>query len=199
MTIDCYGTMWDKTIKLPAYPCLGFTRLNGMGLGGICESDLQCAMTHIIFQGICGRPGFISDPTVDESQNSIILAHCLGTSRMDGPYRPADPYKLRTVMERREGVVPQVEMQIGRKVTQAKLIGTDKLLYFTGEIIGSPVSLGDDRGCRTKIDVRVDGSVTKLWKNWSNGLHRQTCYEDISKDLERFCRFTEIELIDEAV
>jgi len=44
MTVDCYGTMWDKTIKLPAYPCVGFARLNNMGLGGICESDLQSAM-----------------------------------------------------------------------------------------------------------------------------------------------------------
>jgi hypothetical protein len=100
MTIDCYGTMWDKTIKLPAYPCVGFTRLNNMGLGGICESDLQSAMTHIIFQGLSGKPGFISDPTVDESNNSIILAHCLGTTKMDGPDGHAAPYKLRTVMER---------------------------------------------------------------------------------------------------
>jgi hypothetical protein len=37
LTVDCYGSMWDKTIKLPAYPCLGFSRLNGIGLGGICE------------------------------------------------------------------------------------------------------------------------------------------------------------------
>ncbi|MGQ9801500.1 MAG: hypothetical protein ACUVRL_07550 [Candidatus Saccharicenans sp.] len=31
LTVDCYGTMWDKTIKLPAYPCLGFCRLNNRG------------------------------------------------------------------------------------------------------------------------------------------------------------------------
>ena len=85
MTVDCYGTMWDKTIKLPAYPCVGFSRLNNMGYGGICESDLQCALTHIIFQGLVGRPGFISDPTVDESTNSIVLAHCMGTVKMEGP------------------------------------------------------------------------------------------------------------------
>ncbi|MDH4241082.1 MAG: hypothetical protein OEW48_16105, partial [Phycisphaerae bacterium] len=91
MTVDCYGTMWDKTIKLPAYPCLGFSRLNCMGLGGICESDLQSAMTHIIFQGLAGKPGFISDPTVDESTNTIILAHCMGTPKMDGPAGPAAP------------------------------------------------------------------------------------------------------------
>jgi hypothetical protein len=199
MTVDCYGTMWDKTIRLPAYPCFGFGRLNSMGLGGICESDLRSAMTHIVFQGLVGRPGFISDPTVDESKDSIILAHCLGTPKMDGPDKPAAPYKLRTVMERQEGVVPQVKMRIGEKVTQALLIGTNRLLYFTGEIIDTPVGLEVDRGCRTKITVKVDGDIEKLWKNWSQGLHRQTCYGNITKELEYFCRFKEIEMVNEAV
>jgi len=199
MTVDCYGTMWDQTIKLPAYPCLGFARLNNIGLGGICESDLRCAMTHIIFQGLAGRPGFISDPTVDESNNSIILAHCLGTPKMDGPDGPAAPYKLRTIMERRQGVVPQAEMRIGEKVTQAILIGADSLLYFTGQIIDAPVSLKDDRGCRTKITVKVDGDITQLWKNWSHGLHRQTVYGDITKELGFFCRFNDIKMVNEAV
>jgi len=146
-----------------------------------------------------GKPGFISDPTVDESNNSIILAHCLGTPKMDGPDGPAAPYKLRTIMERQEGVVVQAKMRIGQKVTQAILIGTDLLLYFTGEIIDTPVSLEHDRGCRTKITVKVDGDVEELWKNWSHGLHRQTCYGDITTELQHFCRFKEIEMIDELV
>ena len=199
MTVDCYGTYAPAYRKLPAFPCVGFTRLNNMGLGGICESDLRCAMTHILFQGLVGRPGFISDPTVDESNNSIILAHCLGTTKMDGPDGPAAPYKLRTVMERQAGVVTQVQMRIGQKVTQAILIGTDLLRYFTGEIIDTPVSIEYDRGCRTKITVKVDGDTEKLWKNWSHGLHRQTCYGDITKELQHFCRFKEIEMVDEAV
>jgi hypothetical protein len=199
MTVDCYGTYAPTYHKLPAFPCLGHTRLNNMGLGGICESDLRSAMTHILLQGLSGRPGFISDPTVDESDNSIILAHCLGTTKMDGPDKPAAPYKLRTIMERQEGVVPQVEMRIGQKVTQAILIGTDLLLFFTGEIIDTPVSLEHDRGCRTKITVKVDGDVKKLWRNWSHGLHRQTCYGDITKELAHFCRYKEIEMVNEAV
>jgi L-fucose isomerase-like protein len=196
LTVDCYGTMWDKTIKLPAYPCLGFSRLNSMGLGGICESDLRCAMTHIIYQGLAGRPGFISDPTMDESRNAIVLAHCMGTVNMLGPSAPPSPYKIRTVMERQEGVVPQVFMPVGPRVTQAILVGMDMLLYFTGEVIEAP---DVDRGCRTKITVKVDGSAEKLWKNWSAGLHRSTCYGDLSKDLERFCRFMKIKMINEAV
>jgi hypothetical protein len=199
MTVDCYGSMWDRTIKLPAYPCLGFARLNNMGLGGICESDLRSTVTHIIFQGLVGRPGFVSDPTVDESKGSIILAHCLGTPKMDGPAGPAAPYKIRTVMERQEGVVPQVEMRVGQKVTQAILIGTDTMRYFTGTIIEAPVGLEDDRGCRTKINVKVDGDIHRLWQNWTAGLHRQTVYGDITTELGFLARFKDIKLIAEAV
>ncbi len=199
ITVDCYGSMYKPLCQTYAFPCLGFVRLNNMGFGGICESDLPSAVTHIMFQGLAGRPGFISDPTVDESKNSIILAHCLGTTRMDGPGKSSAPYKLRTIMERQEGVVPQVEMRVGQKVTQAILVGMDTLPFFTGEIIGAPVSIKDDRGCRTKIEVRVDGDVTKLWKNWSGGLHRQTCYGDITRELANFCRFKDIKMINEAV
>jgi hypothetical protein len=199
ITADCYGSMYVPLCKTYAFPCIGFTRLNDMGLGGICESDLRSAMTHILMQGLSGKPGFISDPTIDESNYTIILAHCLGSTKMDGPDGSSAPYKIRTIMERQEGAVTQVEMRIGQKVTQAILVGTDLLPYFTGEIVSTPVSLNDDRGCRTKIAVKVDGNVTALWKNWSHGLHRVTCYGDITKELGHFSRFMDIKMVNEAV
>ena len=195
MTADCYGSMYQPLCLGYAFPCIGFTRLNDMGLAGICESDLQSALTFIILQGLSGRPGFISDPTVDESNNSIVLAHCLGTRKMDGPSGTAAPYKLRNVMERQAGVVAQVKMRTGQKVTQARLIGVERMPYFTGEVIDAP---DIDRGCRTKITVRVDGDATALWQNWSDGLHRVTCYGDLKQELKHFCRFMAIELWDEA-
>lgn len=190
ITADCYGSMHHK---LPAYPCIGFTRLNDIGLGGICESDLESALTFILFQGLCGRPGFISDPTVDG--DTIILAHCLGTRKMEGPNKPGAPYKLRSIMERQEGAVPQIFMKAGNSVTQARIVGVEKILCFTGQIIAAP---DNDRGCRTKITVRVDGDVESLWKNWSHGLHRVTCLGNIRKGIERFCGFKNLEFIDEA-
>ena len=192
LTVDCYGSMYRK---LPAFPCVGFSRLNVMGLAGICESDLASGMTFLLLQGLSGRPGFISDPTVDESKGAIILAHCLGSTRMDGPQGSRAPYKLRTIMERQEGCVPQVSMRVGQKVTQALLVGAGRLQYFTGDVIESP---DIKRGCRTKITVRVDGDIVKLWQNWSHGLHRVTCYGDLTPDLKRFCRFKGIELANEA-
>jgi hypothetical protein len=192
ITVDCYGSMYRQ---LPAFPCVGFVRLNSMGFGGICESDLTSAMTFILLQGLSGRPGFISDPTMDESVGGIVLAHCLGTIKMDGPDKEPAPYRLRTIMERQEGCVPQVFMRVGQKTTQALLVGTEHVRYFTGDIIAAP---DVDRGCRTKITVKVDGDPEKLWQNWSHGLHRVTCYGDLTPDLKRFCRFKGLKLVNEA-
>lgn len=192
LTVDCYGSMYRQ---LPAFPCVGFVRLNNMGLGGICESDLQSAMTHILVQGLSGRPGFISDPTMDESVRGIILAHCLGSFKMDGPEGQSSPYRLRTIMERQEGCVPQARMRLGQKVTQLRLTGNDRVIYFTGTISDVPDT---DRGCRTQITVQVDGDPEKLWQDWTDGLHRTTVYGDITPDLKRFCRFEDIKLIQEA-
>jgi len=196
LTVDCYGSMWELLCRTYAYPCIGFARLNNMGLGGICQSDLPCAMTHVLFQGLSGRPGFVCNPGFDYSTNSAIMIHCLGTPKMDGPQGPAAPYKLRSVMERREGAVAQVKMRIGQEVTQAVLADTSKLLYFTGRIVDTPET---DRGCRSKITVQVDGDAEQLWKNWSDGIHRVTCYGNLTKDLAYFCRFKQIEMINEAV
>jgi L-fucose isomerase-like protein len=192
ITVDCYGTMWRQ---LPAYPCIGHARLNNMGLGGMCESDLKSCMSQILLQGLCGKPGFVNDPTFDTSRNAIILAHCMGTPKMDGPRGESAPYRLRTIMERQEGCVCQVRMRVGQRATTAQLVEPDKLLYFTGQIIEAPDS---PRGCRTQATVRVDGDSEKLWKNWSAGLHRVTCYGDLTRDLERFCRYTGTNLVNEA-
>jgi hypothetical protein len=192
ITVDCYGSMWRQ---LPAYPCVGFARLNDMGLGGVCQSDLPCVMVHILFQGLTGRPSFVCNPTFDFATNSATLIHCLGCTKMDGPNKPAAPYKLRSVMEREEGVVPQVRMRVGQPVTQAIFADMSTLRYFTGKIVDTPET---DRGCRTKITVKVDGNAEKLWQNWSAGIHRVSCYGDVTKDLARFCRFADLKLANEA-
>ena len=98
IAVDCYESMWRK---LPAYPCIPFSYLNNLGLGGICQSDLQCATVHTMLQGLTGRPGFIGNSMFDFAKNAVVLVHCTCTTKMDGPDKPAMPYKLRGVAERR--------------------------------------------------------------------------------------------------
>ena len=193
MTVDCYGSMYHQ---LPAYPCIGFARLNDLGLGGVCQSDLPCVMMHIIFQGLTGCPGFVCNPTFDFATDAATLIHCLGCTKMDGPDKAAAPYKLRSVMERQEGAVPQVRMRVGQQVTQAILADMSTLRYFTGRITDTPET---ERGCRTQITVKLDGSAERLWQNWSAGIHRVSCYGDLSRDLARFCRFAELKLVNEGL
>jgi len=38
----------------------------------------------------------------------------------------------------------------------------------------------------------------KLWQNWAYGLHRQTCYGDITEELGYFCKLMDIKLVDES-
>lgn len=193
VTVDCYGSMWRK---LPAYPCIAFARLYDMGFGGICQSDLPCAMVHVLFQGLTGRPSFVCNPTFDFSTNTATMIHCMSATRLDGLNKPPAPYKLRDVMERQEGCTTQVFMRTGQQVSIAMFADMGTLRYFTGTITATPDT---PRGCRTQIAVKVDGNAEHLWQNWSAGIHRVACYGHLEKDLARFCRFADMKLMNEAV
>ncbi len=192
LTVDCYGSMYRR---LPALPCLGFVRLNGAGLGGVCESDLGSAITHIVLQGLSGRAGSTVEPATYGEARDAMQAYCLGCLRPDGPGGDAAPYVLRTINERQEGCVPQIRMGLGRSVTQARLADQDTMFYFTGRIVDMP-DVG--AGCRPRITLEIDGDAGKLETSWSKGLRRTAVFGDLTQDLKRFCRFKEIRLINEA-
>jgi hypothetical protein len=86
-------------------------------------------------------------------------------------------------------------MRVGQRITSAMLDGMSTMSYFTGEITDTPET---DRGCRTKISVKLDGNAENLWTNWVGGIHRVACYGDLVKDLEHFCRFKQIKTVSEA-
>jgi L-fucose isomerase-like protein len=191
ITINCLGMgLIDRDM---GYPCLGFCRLNDVGLGGVCEADLKSTMTHLLFLNLVGKPGFVTDPVIDLATNTIIHAHCVSATKMDGPEGPTAPYIIRNHLEDHRGCVLQVKMRVGEKITMSRLIGSDILLYSTGEIVSTP---DVDRGCRTKIAAKV-GQAQKFLDNWSCGLHRVVFYGDHTADLRRFCRLKDIRLVNE--
>ncbi len=193
ITIDCLAM--GLVQRGMGYPCLGFSRLNDRGLGGICEADVKSAMTHLIFLHLVGKPGFVNDPVIDVSNNTIIQAHCVSATRMDGPDGPAAPYVIRSHLEDEKSCVLQVKMRVGEKTSMARLIGDEIMLFSTGEIVDIP---DVDRGCRTKITTKVN-DAQKFLDNWSCGLHRVTFYGDHTQDIRRFCRLMKICLLHEGV
>lgn len=193
VTMNCLGM--NLMGRGMGYPCLGFVRLNNMGLGGVCEADLKSSMTHLVFSYLVGKPGFVTDPVFDLSTSSIIHAHCVAATQMEGPDTPAAPYHIRSHLEDNQGASLQVKMPIGRKLTMARLIGTDKLLFSTGEATDSPFV---EWGCRTKLTMKVQ-NIEHFLENWSCGLHRVVFYGDHTQDVRRFCRFARVRVLHEGV
>lgn len=191
ITINCLGMgLIEKNM---GYPCLGFCRLNDVGLGGVCEADLKSTMTHLIFLNLVGKPGFVTDPVIDLSTNTIIHAHCVSATKMEGVDGPSSPYVIRNHLEDHRGCVLQVKLPVGKKMTMARLIDDNLMLFSTGEITGIP---DVDRGCRTKIATKVQ-DAKRILENWSCGLHRVVFFGDHTQDLQRFCRFKDIRILNE--
>lgn len=190
VTINCLGLFAAK--RLPAYPCLAFCKLNDLGLTGVCEGDMESTLTQVIFTYAFGIPGFVSDPVIDTSNNTVIHAHCVSATRMEGPAGPRAPYIVRTHMEDNKGASLQVKMRVGQVITAAKLLDLDPMLISTGTITDNPES---DRGCRTKITTRVS-DARKLLNQYTGGLHRVIFYGDrvaAVKDLAALLRFRVVE------
>ncbi len=193
VTMNCLGMrLMDVGM---AYPCLGFVRLNNMGLGGVCEADIKSTMTHLIFSKLVGVPGFVTDPVFDLSNSTIIHAHCVAATQMEGPASKPAKYHIRSHLEDGRGVSLMVKMPVNRKLSMARLIGTDIMLFSTGQAVDSPFV---DRGCRTKLTMKVD-HIEKFLEGWSSGLHRVVFYGDHERDIRRYCRFAQIRLLHEGV
>jgi L-fucose isomerase-like protein len=172
ITIDCLGGFARG--ELPAYPCVAWSKLNDRGLHGVCEGDLESTFTQMLFAYYSGKPGFVSDPVIDTKTNTIIHAHCVAATRMDGPKGPAAPYIVRSHMEDNKGVSLQVNMRVGLQITLAKLADADTLLVSTGRITATPDL---PRGCRTKVATKVR-DASKMLENYSGSLHRVLFYGD---------------------
>ena len=172
ITIDCLGGF--RRGDLPAYPCVAWSKLNDRGLYGVCEGDLESTFTQMLFTYYSGKVGFVSDPVIDTKTNTIIHAHCVSATRLDGVNSPPAPYVVRSHMEDNKGVSMQVEMRIGQTVTVTKLDDAETLLVSTGRIVATPDL---PRGCRTKVTTQVRDAA-KMLMNYSGNLHRVLFYGD---------------------
>lgn len=191
MTVDCFGGLLAK--KMPAYPCIAWSKLNDQGLYGVCEADLLSTMTQLLLTSYSGVPGFVSDPVFDTSRNEVIHAHCVSATRMRGIRGPSSPYILRNHLETNDGVVMQVLLPAGETITCAKFRDPTTMLASTAEVTATEDS---DRGCRTKIRTRV-ADAEKWLQSYSGGLHRVIFYGNHVSVLEKMGRLMGFEVVRE--
>ena len=180
ITIDCLGLYYSG--KLFAYPCLSFFELNNEGSTGVCEADLDSAVTQLLIRYLTGRPGYVSDPVIDTATNQIIYAHCVATSKVYGPDGLSNPYIIRSHAEDKKGACVQSLLPTGETVTTVKVSSLDKAFSIhTGKTIGN---VEDEKACRTKLAAEVDAE--KILDNFHFEIfswHRVTFYGDYRKEM----------------
>ena len=195
ITIDCLGLFYKK--KLPAYPCLGFVQLLNDSFIAACEADLDSAITQLVIQLITGRPGFISDPVIDEGSNTVTYAHCLATTKPYGKDGIMVPYKIRSHSEDRKGASLQAYWPPGEKVTTIKFSIAEEAMAIHSGIIKSNIE--EEKGCRTKVMIATDAE--KILNNWNSKVnfswHRVTVLGDFRQSLINFARLIRFKVIEE--
>lgn len=195
ITVDCLSLFYGG--KLPAYPCLGFFQLNNDGLVGACEGDLPSTMMMVLMTNLVGRPGYISDPVIDTSQNQIIYAHCVAPSKVFGPKGPSNPYRIRNHSEDRKGAAVQSLMPAGELTTSIEF-NTDRkeIVMHQATSVGN---IDEDKACRNKLAAEVKGDIDKLMTEWDRfGWHRVTVYGDHKKAVETISALLGIKVVLEA-
>ncbi len=204
ISIDCLGGFGRK--ELLAYPCIAFSKLNDVGSYGVCECDLESAMTQLLVTSFSRMPGFVSDPVFDTSRNEVIHAHCVSATAMQGINGPTAPYLVRTHLEDHKGVSMQVLVDGKGSVTVARFSGPSKIMVSTAEATGN---VDDESGCRTKIRTKVT-DAHKFLRNYAlvnvsgvspsntrDLLHRVVFFGDHTDMIERISRLTGVQVLRE--
>nr|MDO8113154.1 hypothetical protein [Candidatus Sigynarchaeota archaeon] len=184
--------------KMPAYPCMGFFELTNDGCYGICESDMDAAISYMFGEALSkGRPGFVSNHTIDLSANQITYMHCVAANRLLGINGPAADFDI--VHHGETGIIgasPRVKFPIGESFTTIKIsVFAKKMALYVGKIIDN---VNDKGGCVTKVLVQIKDARKLLetydWETF--GWHRVSFVGDWQEQFKIGARLLGLELFD---
>ena len=193
ITIACLHMFYGG--KMFAYPCMGFWQLNNDGYVGACEADIRSTITMLTMSYLTGRPGYISDPVVDTSNNQIIYVLCVAPTKVFGPNGPTNPYHIRSHSEDRKGACVRSLMPLGEMTTTILFEPTRKeMIIHQGKTVEN---VDEDKACRNKLAAEV-ADARKLLTEWDRwGWQRVTFYGDLRNQVENFCTLMGIKVVQE--
>jgi len=146
-------------------PCVSFSINNGDLIASCgCENDIAATMTMLLNRYLFNRPGFQHNSEYDEVRNHYFATHCTCATRLNGPDKPPQAFKIRPFFHHLPKT-PALDVQWtpGTPVILAKMHPQQEVQYFTGKVIGSP-SCPPTGGCATRVlvDFGVD-DITKVY------------------------------------
>ena len=195
ITMNCGGGLGTAG-ALRGFPCLGFAQLLDDGGLGICEAHVDDTPPMLMARLLTGRPGFVSDPAIDTSQNRIVYSHCVGPRKVFGADGRQNGYHIRT-SHARIGAVVESLMPAGWMTTTFRTnVARRQMIIHQAKTLGP---LNSEKGCRTKLIGEVRGDINKMFAHWDQfGWHRVTVYGDVKEPLAEFGKALGLGVIEEA-
>jgi len=171
-------------------PCVPLSLLAGDGVVTSCEGDILNTVSMLILNLLTGQTVTYGD-CMTHFDNTVKFSSCgflpFGMGKEGGGLiRNFMPHPGFT------GIQCSFAMRPGR-VTLLRLIEGKcdyHILYFTGTGLETELR----QGYMPALDVRIDGDVSELVKNYS-GQHYAICYGDISSQIENFAKTANIKTI----
>ena len=154
ISVDCYRLLNERQIGCGM--CLAWSRLLDEGITAACEADANAAVTMSLVSRLFDRPGFMQDPAPNTVNNTLVGSHCTCATKLAGFNQPHEPFELRSHAETETGVSLKVAWKPEQEITIVKFRAPDALAVATGRVV-SNIAERDATGCRTAIEVRLDG------------------------------------------
>jgi hypothetical protein len=182
ISMDCLGLVGNREIPTP--PCLSWTRLLDSGRSGTCEADVNAVMSQELCLKLLDRPGFIQDPVPETEHGTLIGAHCVCATKLNGFDQPAEPFLLRSHSESNLGVAVQVLWRTGQEVTVMQMAGPGKMLLGKGKVLRNH-DTPPAGGCRTSVEIALDGPADPCD---TKGFHQLFIYGDYVRQFRAYAQ-----------
>ncbi|MBI4580281.1 MAG: hypothetical protein HY718_11300 [Planctomycetes bacterium] len=187
ITMDCLGAVFDKQIPCP--PCMAWSKFLDVGVPAICEADINAVMSHTLCCKLLDKPGFMQDPVPETVNNTLIGAHCVCPTRLNGYEKPRETFMLRSHSESDVGVSVQVIWKPGQEVTVMQMTGPGKMILGKGKVLRN-FETPPAGGCRTSVELAMDGPADI---RDTKGFHQLFIYGDHVSDFEAYAQMYGIE------
>lgn len=179
ISVDCYRLLNERQIGCGM--CLAWSRLLDEGIVAACEADSEAAVTMSLVIRLFDRPGFMQDPAPNTVSNTLVGSHCTCATKLAGFNQPHEPFELRNHAETETGVSLKVAWRPEQEITIVKFRAPDALAMTTGRVVGN-IAEQDATGCRTAIEVRLDGVAPETVR----GHHQLFVYGKLDAPLSAF-------------
>jgi len=126
----------------------------------------------------------MQDPVPNTVNNTLIGAHCVSATRLNGYDKPREPFNLRSHSESDIGVSVQVFWRPGQEVTIMQLTNPGNMILGKGKVLRN-LSTPPAGGCRTSVELEIDGPPDT---RDTKGFHQLFIYGDHVRDFKAYAQ-----------